>query len=248
MQKQLKEAAELLNSCRYVTVLTGAGISTESGIPDFRSPENGLWSKVDPEDFTIQAFNSDPAVLYRHGSGFFSDILKAKPNAAHFALGELESKGLVKSVITQNIDGLHQKGGSENVLEVHGSLSRGICLFCNYLHPMEELMEDVGMGIVPPLCKYCGAPMKPDVTLFGEAMPPAYQDALREAESADAMLVIGSSLLVSPANTLPKRVNKLVIVNREHTIMDNMAQVVINESIAETIPLLSREWISLSEK
>ena len=245
MHNKIKEAAELLNSCEYVTVLTGAGISTESGIPDFRSPENGLWTKVDPDDFTISAFKADPAVLYRHGADFFTGIITAQPNQAHFALGELENKNLVKSVITQNIDGLHQKGGSQNVLEVHGSLSRGICLFCRYVQPMDELMEDVALGIMPPLCKYCGAPMKPDVTLFGEAMPPAYQDALREADKADAMIVVGSSLLVSPANTLPSRVNKLVIINRDHTIMDDMAQVVINASISEALPLLCKEWTNM---
>ena len=245
MQSKIKEAAELLNSCNHVTVLTGAGISTESGIPDFRSPENGLWTKVDPDDFTIGAFEADPAILYRHGADFFTGIIEAQPNKAHFALGELENKNLVKSVITQNIDGLHQKGGSKNVLEVHGSLSRGVCLFCRYIQSMDELMEDVALGILPPLCKYCGAPMKPDVTLFGEAMPPAYQDALKEVERADAMLVVGSSLLVSPANTLPARVEKLVIINRDHTIMDDMAQVVINESISDVLPLLKEEWETL---
>lgn len=241
----IKKAAEILGKCNYVTVLTGAGISTESGIPDFRSPVTGLWSKVDPEDFTIERFRSHPEVLYKHGSGFFQDIMDAEPNPAHLALGELEEMGLVKSIITQNIDGLHQKGGSKKVFEVHGSLRQGCCMRCDYTEDMTSLIRAVKQGTNPPLCQKCGVPVKPDVTLFGEAMPPAYSEALIEARKADGMLVIGSSLLISPANMLPGYVDDLIIVNRDDTHMDSMARIVIRDSASIAIPLLKEELSQL---
>lgn len=244
MEDKIRKAAAVLSDCKYVVVLTGAGISTESGIPDFRSPENGLWTKADPEDFTIQRFMSHPRLLYENSADFFKLILDAGPNEAHRALGDLEVNELVKSVITQNIDGLHQKGGSRNVLEIHGSLRSGSCVYCRHEETMEELINDVMQGLIPPLCKKCGEAMKPDVTLFGEAMPPSYQNALDEARKADGMLVVGSSLLVSPANMLPRYIDNLVIVNRDETIFDDMAGVVINESITEAVPALKEAWMA----
>ncbi len=245
MKEMISYAVDILSKCNHVVVLTGAGISTESGIPDFRSPVSGLWEKVNPEDFTIESFRSNPHVLYKHGADFFKLILDAQPNSAHQALGDLERNELIKCVITQNIDGLHQKGGSKNVLEIHGSLSKGSCMYCRFEEPMEELIIDVMQGLLPPLCKKCGEAMKPGVTLFGESMPPSYEDALNEARQADGMLVVGSSLLVSPANMLPRYVDKLVIVNREETPLDNLAQVVINEGIKDVIPALKEAWMGI---
>lgn len=247
MEDKIKEAADVLSNCKYVIVLTGAGISTESGIPDFRSPVSGLWEKVNPEDFTIQKFMSHPGSLYQHGTEFFRVIMESNPNPGHLTLGDLENRGLVKCVITQNIDGLHQKGGSKNVLEVHGSLRSGSCIHCRSEEPMEELIKDVMEGLIPPLCKNCGEPMKPDVTLFGESMPPAYEEALDEARRADGMLVVGSSLLVSPANMLPRYVDNMVIVNREPTPLDRSARVVINESISDVLPRLGENWTGLAQ-
>lgn len=243
IQEQIEQAIEVLRNCKYVVVLTGAGISTESGIPDFRSPVSGLWAKVSPDDFTIEKFMSDPHILYQLGVDIFRVITEARPNAAHEAIGELESRGLVKSVITQNIDGLHQKAGSKNVYEIHGSLRRGTCTGCHQEQPMEKLLDDVLKGIIPPLCPRCTAPLKPDVTLFGEGMPPAFQDALDEVRRADGMLAVGSSLVISPANMLPGYVDNLVIVNREPTPLDRRAKVVINGGILDVVPLLTRIWL-----
>ncbi len=244
LKELIKKAADELSKCNYVVVLSGAGISTESGIPDFRSPVSGLWSKANPEDFTIQKFMTHPQNIYQLGADFFQVIMNARPNEAHKALGEMEEKGLVKSVITQNIDALHQKGGSRKVLEIHGSLRSAKCIHCYREEPMEEIVKDVMEGIIPPRCQECGDPMKPDVIFFGEAMPPAYQEALEEARKADGMLVVGSSLVVSPANMLPRYAEKLVIVNREETPLDRTAQVVINESVSEVIPGLKDEWLA----
>ncbi|MFY9115057.1 MAG: Sir2 family NAD-dependent protein deacetylase [Dethiobacteria bacterium] len=243
IHEQINQAVDVLNCCEYVVVLTGAGISTESGIPDFRSPVSGLWAKVSPDDFTIQKFLSNPQVFYQLGVDFFKVIIDARPNAAHEVIGELESRGLVRSIITQNIDGLHQKGGAKKVCEIHGSLRKGRCIGCHQEQPMEKLLKDVLKGIIPPLCPRCTAPLKPDVTLFGEGMPPAFQDALDEVRKADGMLVVGSSLVISPANMLPGYVDNLVIVNRETTPLDQRARVVINDSILDVIPLLAKSWI-----
>lgn len=242
IQEQINQAVEVLSRCEYVVVLTGAGISTESGIPDFRSPVSGLWAKASPDHFTIQKFISNPQVLYQLGVDFFKVISDARPNAAHEVIGELEGKGLVRSVITQNIDGLHQKGGARNVYEIHGSLRQGVCISCHQEQPMEKLLKDVMKGIIPPLCPSCNAPLKPDVTLFGEGMPPAFQGALDEVRKADGMLVVGSSLVISPANMLPGYVDNLVIVNRETTPLDQRARVVINDSILDVVPLLGKTW------
>ena len=244
LKDKIKQAAAALSGCKHVVVLSGAGISTESGIPDFRSPVSGLWSRANPEDFTIQKFMTNPAAIYELGIDFFKEIMNARPNSAHIALGELEEKGLVKAVVTQNIDALHQKGGSRNVLEIHGSLRNARCLHCSREEPMENVVQEVAGGTIPPRCKDCGEPLKPDVTFFGEAMPPEYQDALDETRRADGMLVVGSSLVVSPANMLPRYVDKLVIVNREETPLDYSADTVIRESISEVVPGLQEEWLA----
>ena len=234
-REDILEAAQILSKCQRVTVLTGAGISTESGIPDFRSPESGIWTKLDPEDFTIQRFEANPERFYRLTKGFLQDILKAPANPAHRALAEMEQLGLIKSIITQNIDGLHQKGGSQKVIEVHGTLQTASCISCQTQVKISKVFKNVNQGQLPPLCEACGEPVKPDVIFFGEAMPPAYQDALTEAKKSDGMLVIGSSLVVSPANVLPQFIQRLVINNREKTPYHQKADVVIMESISQTI-------------
>ena len=219
-------------------MLTGAGISTESGIPDFRTPGSGLWSKLDPEDFTIQRFQTHPERFYQLGMDFVETILNSSPNPAHKAIGEMESLGLVKSVITQNVDSLHQKGGSRRVIEIHGTLQTASCMLCSKQINIKDAMEEVNQGVIPPRCKECNGLMKPDVTLFGEAMPPAYQEALAEAQKADGMLVVGSSLVVSPANILPQFMEKLIIVNRERTPYNDRADEVISNGISEVVPKL----------
>lgn len=239
--KKIKETADLLASSTYTVALTGAGVSTESGVPDFRSPGSGLWTMIDPELFTIQGFKANPKAFYEGGAPFVRMLGKAEPNEGHNVLAELEKRDLVKAIITQNVDGLHQKGGSKRVLEIHGTLSSASCMFCNYRVSIEEVAADVEEGLLPPLCIECGEALKPDVVLFGEPLSPDYKEALEEAHRADLLLVVGSSMQVSPANQLPSYCDKLVIINRTPTFYDQQARVVINESTARVMRLLLEE-------
>ncbi len=239
--ENVKKAAGLLKESSYAVALTGAGVSTESGIPDFRSPGSGLWTMVNPELFTIQGFKANPGQFYKTGTPFFRMLEQAEPNEAHTALAELEKSGLIKAVITQNVDGLHQKGGSNRVLEIHGTLSRAACTHCGLEVPIESVVADVEEGLLPPLCIDCGEPLKPSVVLFGEPLSPDYREALKEAEKADLIIVIGSSMQVSPANRIPEMGSKLIIINREVTFYDKQADLVINESTARVMRLLLKE-------
>ncbi|MEW5783670.1 MAG: Sir2 family NAD-dependent protein deacetylase [Bacillota bacterium] len=236
--EKVRQIATLLQESGRTVVLTGAGVSTESGIPDFRSPGSGLWTRVAPELFTIQGFKADPAQFYNLGKEFFYLIRAAAPNETHLVLGELQKRGLVKTIITQNVDGLHQKGGAVHVLEIHGSLRTASCIFCRRRVSMELVIADLEEGLIPPLCVECGEPVKPDVILFGEPMPASYREALAEAGSADCIMVIGSSMQVSPANLLPGLIDNLVIINRERTFYDDRARVVIHGATSETMSLI----------
>jgi len=222
-------------------VLTGAGVSTESGIPDFRSPGSGLWTMIDPELFTIQGFKANPGAFYELGAPFFRQIEAAEPNETHSVLAELEKRGLVRAVITQNVDGLHQKGGSKKVFEIHGSLKSASCIHCRRQVSINDVIADVEEGLLPPLCVECGEPLKPDVVLFGEPLSPDYGEALDEAGKADLIMVIGSSMQVSPANQLPALCDNLVIINRAPTFYDQQAKVVVNESTSMVMRLLLEE-------
>jgi len=238
LREKIVQVAELLKKARYTVALTGAGVSTESGVPDFRSPESGFWAVVSPELFTIDGFKANPGAFYEAGLPLFRLIERAQPNSAHSVLAWLEDQGLVKALITQNVDGLHQAAGSGRVLEIHGTLKRARCLFCRQSSPVAEVLADIEEGLIPPLCLDCGEPLKPDVVLFGEPLAPAYHQALKEAEKADLIMIIGSSMQVSPANQLPAMGDKLVIINRTPTFYDNQARVVINEGIGKTMELL----------
>lgn len=241
LARGVKEAAAFLAQAEYGVALTGAGVSTESGIPDFRSPGSGLWTRLDPMFFTIESFKADPAQFYRLGQELFAVIKEAEPNDTHIVLGELEKRGLVKAIITQNIDGLHQKGGARRVLEIHGSLESASCIGCGCRVSMEGVIGAVLDGILPPRCSRCGDPLKPDIILFGEAMPPVYQEALLEAEKADCIMVIGSSMQVSPANLLPRYSENLIIINREPTVYDSRARVVLRGNTAPVMRSLLDE-------
>ena len=241
LQEKIKRIADLLEKSSHTVVLTGAGVSTESGIPDFRSPVDGLWTVVDPELFTIQGFKAHPAAFYRAGAPFFRQIERAKPNPTHTGLAELEKRGLIRAIITQNVDGLHQKGGSKRVLEIHGTLSSASCIHCDRQVPIEEVLEDVEEGVLPPLCSECGEVMKPDVVLFGEQLTADYGRALEEARQADLIMVVGSSMEVSPANQIPAFCDNLVIINRTHTFYDEQALVTVSENTSYVMKLLLEE-------
>jgi NAD-dependent deacetylase len=236
---KIKQIADLIRGAEHAVVLTGAGVSTESGVPDFRSPESGFWTTVSVELFTIDGFKANPKAFYEAGLPLFRMIEAARPNQAHVTLARLEEAGLVKALITQNVDGLHQKAGSKKVLEIHGTLKRASCLFCRQGVGADEVIADIEEGLIPPLCIECGEPLKPDTVLFGEPLAPAYHQALQEAEKADLIMVIGSSMQVSPANQLPAMCDNLVIINRTPTFYDSQAKVVINDSIVRVMDLLN---------
>ncbi len=201
---QAQRLAALIRESSCTVALTGAGISVPSGIPDFRTPGEGIWEKVDPMEVAhIDAFRRDPARFwgfYRHRLDLLGGV---EPNGAHRALAELERRGLLDAVITQNIDGLHQRGGSERVIEVHGSIRTASCQSCGGSFPREQV-TDLFDGRGAAICTTCGGDVKPDVVLFGELLPAeAIDEAETLAERAELMLCIGSSLEVFPVAGLP---------------------------------------------
>ena len=243
-KKKIREAAELLVNSKNAIALTGAGISTESGIPDFRG-EGGIWEKYKPEIYgNIKAFMKDPAKFWQLAEKVAPTLFKAKPNPGHIALAELEKMDIIKAVITQNIDELHQKAGSIIVYEVHGNVNRFDCLGCRASYSKETVMKKLKKDKKrPPLCDICAAPLKPSVTLFGESLPrfEIYQSQAL-SQKADVMLIAGSSLEVAPACDLPlytlREKGKLIIVNDQPTHLDERAAVVIRHKTGVILPLI----------
>lgn len=243
----MDRAVDILRAARDVVVLTGAGISTESGIPDFRSP-GGIWDKYDPAEFTYQNYVANPAHRRRYWQmslEIWPVISQAKPNAAHHAVAALERRGIVRTVVTQNIDGLHQRAGSspEHVIEIHGTALETVCLACGERQPREPVQARVLAGEVDPPCARCGGILKPATVSFGQAMPERETAlAFARAERCDAMLVIGSSLVVYPVAHLPVRAvesgAKLVIVNLAPTAHDDLAHAVLRGKAGETMSRL----------
>ena len=245
MDGTLRGLAALVRERQPAVVLTGAGISTESGIPDFRSAA-GLWVQYDPMEFaTIQAFRRDPVKVWEFYSLRFSVLTAAEPNAGHRALAELERRGLVQAIVTQNIDGLHQRAGSEDVVEVHGSIRTASCLECGERESFEEIVASL-RETAAPACPRCGAILKPDVVMFGELLPPAAVDrAVELAREAGVLLAVGSSLEVYPvAGLLEETVSAggaVAIVNRGATPFDGLASVRIDGQAGETLAALAAE-------
>jgi NAD-dependent deacetylase len=225
--------AELITTRQPCVVLTGAGVSTESGIPDFRSP-TGIWAEVDPMEYaSLKAFREDPVKVWSFYSKRVDMLTGAEPNDAHRALAELERRGLVSAIVTQNIDLLHTRARSRDVVEVHGSIRTGSCPDCGAVRKLDESMLPV------PRCE-CGAVLKPDVVFFGELLPQAAIDRAYElAHSAALMLVVGSALEVYPVADLPLETlrsgGSLAIVNRGETTLDERAELKIDGSAGETL-------------
>ncbi|MCK4648474.1 hypothetical protein KAT51_03010, partial [bacterium] len=248
VDEKVRKIVDLILRAKYCVALTGAGISTESGIPDFRTPGKGLWEKLPAEAFSTWAFKTNPKALYEHGMVMFGELLAAKPNPAHRMLTILEEQGLLKAVITQNIDGLHQKAGSKTVFEIHGHLRTGTCMGCGKKYKMKEIMKKLKEGELPPRCDNCKQVIKLDIVLFGDNLPPEkYGRSLDAAKKCDLMLVLGSSLVVTPASDLPAVAlgsgamhhmvhggAKLVIMNKMATGYDGEAEVVIQEPLGKT--------------
>lgn len=195
-----KKAAELIRNAKRVTAFAGAGISVESGIPPFRG-KNGLWNKFDPEFLDIHYFNACPEKSWKVIKEIFYDYFgKARPNAAHIALANLEKQGFLHAVITQNIDNLHQQAGSENVYEFHGNSRHLVCTACNQKYNA----PDTDLNILPPLCKTCGGILKPDFVFFGEPIPePAQSNSYTEIYTSDVFLLIGTTGEIMPASMIP---------------------------------------------
>ena len=248
MEQLIEQAADLVSTSERIIVFTGAGVSTESGIPDFRGPD-GIWSKYDfdPEIiFSIDRFLSDSQarkLLWDLLAGGGLIMTQAQPNPGHYAIVELEKMGKLHGVVTQNTDGLHQKAGvSENmVFQLHGDLSHASCLSCNTRYPMEEIVEWMKEDIDEPECGQCKGMLRPDAVLYGEQLP---FEVLTESESrsrsCDLCIVLGSTLRINPAADIPRYAQqggaKLVIINIGPTEMDRMADIRIEAKTGEVTP------------
>ncbi|NOY93221.1 MAG: NAD-dependent deacylase [Deltaproteobacteria bacterium] len=237
------ELASWLEAARHAIALTGAGVSTESGIPDFRG-DDGLWADADPMQVaSIDGFREDPARFWRFWADKFANLTDASPNVTHRVLAELEARGRVAGVVTQNIDGLHTRAGSQRVWEVHGSFRSTSCLVCGHADVVETTFRKVQAGR-PPICSDCGAlEVKPDVVLFGELLPPAFELARADIQQADLFLVLGSSLGVHPVADLVPEARRagarIVVLNRDPGPYDDMADLVIHSRLGPLMGELS---------
>lgn len=230
-----EKAAQLIRSSKGVAVLTGAGVSTDSGIPDFRSPGSGLWEKVDPmEALSSEVLYNSPEKFYRLGFNIITSMKDAMPNKAHYLIAKLEELGLVDLVVTQNIDGLHQKAGSRKVYEVHGTTMTCSCDSCGEKYDTALIEKRVNAGEIPPRCR-CKGMIRPDVVLFGDMLPECFEESIRRVEESELLLAIGSSLTVSPVNHLADICRRLIIVNIGDTFYDSRCDIKIRENIASAL-------------
>lgn len=245
-QSAIEDAAVLIRRAERAVVLTGAGLSTPSGIPDFRSEGTGLWSQDEPmEVASLTTFRTAPERFFNWFQPLAGQIFNAQPNPAHLALAEFERSGHVQTVVTQNIDALHQKAGSQNVVELHGTLRTLTCTNCfKQFEALPFLQPYVETGKIPQ-CLNCNGILKPDVILFGEQLPQAaWYAAQRAARQCDLMVVAGSSLEVLPVAGLPMqaldRGSHLIIINNSPTYLNIRADVVILDDVATTLPEIAK--------
>jgi NAD-dependent deacetylase len=237
MENELKEVAQWIVASKRVIVFSGAGLSTESGIPDFRSP-GGVWDRYTPEDFYFQNFLASEASREKYwqmATEMYEPIKKAQPNQAHLAIAELEKLGKLDCVITQNIDGLHFKAGNseEKVIQLHGTAIFVSCLSCKKRYDRDEIQKRISEGQKAPRCNDCGGLLKPATISFGQSMPEKEtEEAYHRSSLCDLFIVVGSSLVVQPAASMPlvakRNGAKLVIINRDPTPFDDMADLVVH--------------------
>ena len=237
--------ARLIRANQPCVVLTGAGVSTESGIPDFRSP-TGIWAEFDPAEYaSLPAFRADPAKVWRFYKPRIAMLMNAQPNAAHLALAALEQAGFVEAVVTQNIDLLHERAGSRNLVEVHGSIRTATCPACGSRYPREDVLAKLEYADAPA-CDRCGAILKPDVVFFGELLPAdAIERAFELAGRARLLLVVGSSLEVHPVAAVPEETltagGRLAIINKGPTPYDRRTDLKLDGSAAEILGAVAAE-------
>lgn len=246
MDEDVSRFLDILLCSQKTVFLTGAGISTDSGIPDYRSPEIGLWNKIDQSVVSLEGFLKKPENYYSYALELYPIRSAAKPNSAHLTLAHLEKDGVIDGAVTQNVDGLHQAAGSEKIYELHGSTKRTICLNCKKFFTMAKTMEKVMIGENPPLCD-CGGILKPDAVFFGEGLPEkVWNKAISLMSEADLLVVVGTSLQVSPVNSLPSLAlgggAKIIIINLGKTPFDERATLVINRNIEKFFINLSEEY------
>ena len=241
MDPLIEKGIELINEAQKILVFSGAGMSTESGIPDFRSP-GGVWDRYDPSDFYFQKIISDEKAREKYwqmSTEFYLGIREALPNRAHLALKELEDKGKLLVIVTQNVDGLHHKAGNspDKIIEIHGTVFSVSCLSCKRRYERDEIEGRLRSGVRVPYCDDCSGILKPDTVSFGQAMPEeAMAKSITSARQCDLCIVMGSSLVVYPAASIPiyaaEGGAKLMIVNRDATPMDQNAHLVLHDSVA----------------
>lgn len=249
LDRALRKAASLLRNASYAVAFTGAGISTPSGIPDFRSHGTGLWERDDPmEVASLGVFQAHPERFFGWLRPLLQGTWDAQPNAAHLALARLEAAGFLKAVITQNIDNLHQRAGSSSVYEVHGSLRSMTCTRCHETYRSDQFLDQLKSASQDkdglPRCPSCKAVLKPDIVLFGEMLPAdTWSESEEHCKQADLILVAGSSLEVWPAAALPELAVEqgahLIINNLTPTPMDRSAEAILRADVAEVLPKLA---------
>lgn len=253
LQDSITAAAKLISNSRHLVIFTGAGFSTPSGIPDFRSQSTGLWQKTDPmEVASATAFFHYPEKFYDWLRPLLTTSQAAQPNPAHLALTRLEHLQLALTVITQNIDGLHQKAGSTSVIELHGSMQTFDCPACHRRIIETTRAIDEILNESMPRCDHCGSIIKPSIVLFEETLPvSAWEQAETEMKKADVLLIAGTSLEVTPAASLPyiayRHGCKLIIINLSPTFLDNQAAIVIAGDVAQVLPAIINKVEILSE-
>ncbi len=250
MEEAIRKGAALIAQARSIMAFTGAGLSTESGIPDFRSP-GGIWERYDPSEFEYHRIvRSDRAraAYWKMSTEFYETMKDALPNPAHLALKDLEDVGRLSVIVTQNIDNLHQKAGNspEKIIEIHGTAFHVSCLSCGRSYERDVIEARLAAGDMVPACDSCAGILKPATISFGQAMPKeAMETGFRHAEECDLCLVLGSSLVVYPAASIPARAvqkgARLLIINRDPTHLDAQADLVIHESVGEVLPRIVEE-------
>jgi len=241
LHENVKKVADLITESNHTVVFTGGGITAEDYNQNLSSSTKNLPVMVAPEDFTIRRFKDDPLSFYEEGEPFFSMIYQLEPNEVHTSLAELEKQGLVKAIITDNIDGLQKKAGAKQVLEIRGTLRSASCAECKRQVSIDDLLANAGEKEFLPLCPDCGEMLRPDVVFSDETLPPDFHTAKEEVKKADLMVIIGSSMENSPENQLAGECKNLVVINQGSTVYDRQAKVVIHADLKKVMKLLLEE-------